>query len=55
MYKLNETDMRVDAIGMVIDEHGIKCENAHWLTEDEPLQLHEAEVRKICNWCYRKD
>lgn len=55
MYELNEIDGMVEAIFMVMDEHGIMCEDGHWLTEDELLRLPEAEVRKIFNWCYGKD
>jgi hypothetical protein len=55
MYEMNEIDGMIEAIAMVMDEHGIMCEDGHWLTEDELLRLSEAEVRKICNWCYGKD
>lgn len=53
MYELNEIDGMVEAIAM--DKHVIKCEDGHWLTEDELLRLPEAEVRKLFNWCYGKD
>ena len=55
MYQLNEIDMMVEAIGMVMDEHGIKCEDGHWLTSYELIRLPEAEVKKFFNWCYGKD
>ena len=55
MFEYNEVDMMVDAIAMLMDEHGILCADGHWLTEDELLRLPEAEVRKIFNWCYGKD
>lgn len=55
MYELTEIDMMVDAIGMLMDEHGIKCEDGHWMTEEELLRLPEAEVRKLFNLCYGKD
>ena len=55
MYELNEIDMMVEAIGMVMDEHGILCEDGHCLTEDELIRLPEAEVKKFFNWCYGKD
>lgn len=55
MYELNEVDMMVDAIGMLMDEHGIKCEDGHWMTEDELIRLPEVEVRKLFNLCYGKE
>ena len=55
MYELNEIDGMVEGIFMVMEEHGIKCEDGHWLTEEELLSLPEAEARKLFNWCYGKD
>lgn len=55
MYELNEIDGMIEAIAMVMDKHGIKCEDGHWLTEEELLSLPEAEVRKLFNWRYGKD
>ena len=55
MYELNEIDGMIEAIAMVMDKHGIKCEDGHWLTEEELLRLPEAEVRKLFNCCYGKE
>lgn len=55
MYELNEIDGMVEGIFMVMDEHGILCEDGHWLTEEELLRLPEVEVRKLFNLCYGKD
>ena len=55
MYELNEIDGMVEAIFMVMEEHGVRCEDGHWLTEEELLRLPEAEVRKLFDLCYGKD
>ncbi len=55
MFTLSQIDAMIDGIGMLMDEHGIKCEDGHWMTEDELLRLSEAEVRKLFNLCYGKD
>ena len=55
MYELNEIDGMVEAIFMVMDEHGIMCEDGHWLTEEELLRLPEAGVKKLFNCCYGKE
>ena len=35
MIELTEIEMMMEAIGMAMDEHGIKCADGHWMTNDE--------------------
>jgi len=55
MFEYIETDMMMDAICMVMDEHGIRCEDGHWMTEDELLALSAEEVVILFNLCYGKN
>ena len=55
MYELNEIDAMVEAVFMVMEEHGIKCADGHWMTEDELMKLPEVKVRELFNRCYGKD
>ena len=41
MIELNEIEMMMEAIGLVMDEHGIKCADGHWMTNDELIALSE--------------
>ena len=34
----------MEAIAMVMDEHGILCEDGHWMTNDELIALPDEEV-----------
>jgi hypothetical protein len=44
-----------EMVFMAMDEHGIKCDDGHWMTEEELLRLPEAEVIKLFNQCYGKE
>ena len=50
-----EMDLMIDLIGMLMDEHGIKCEDGHWMTKEELLALSEEEMLKLFNLCYGKE
>ena len=55
MYERNEIDAMIDAIGMAMDEHGIKCADGHWMTNDELIALSDEEVVALFNRCYGRD
>lgn len=55
MYERNEIDAMIDAIGMVMYEHGIKCADGHWMTNDELLALPDEEVIALCNRIYGRN
>ena len=42
----------VDAIAMVMEEHGIMYEDGHWLTSIELATLPYEEVRRLFDFCY---
>ena len=42
----------VDAIAMVMEEHGIMYEDGHWLTSNELATLPYEEVRRLFDFCY---
>ena len=53
--ELNEIEMMMEAIGLVMDEHGIKCADGHWMTDAELIALPDEEVVALFNRCYGKD
>ena len=55
MYEMNEIDGMIEAIAMVMDEHGFMCEDGHWLTEDELLALPDEEVIALRNLIYGRN
>ena len=55
IYERNEIDAMIDAIGMAMDEHGIKCADGHWMTNDELLALPDEEVIALCNRIYGRN
>ena len=55
MYEMNEIDGMIEAIGMVMDEHGIMCEDGHWMTDDELNAMPDEEVIALFKLCYRRD
>lgn len=55
MIELTEIDAMIDAIGMAMDEHGIKCAEAHWMTNDELIELPDEEVIALFNRIYGRD
>ncbi len=55
MIELNEIEMMMEAIGLVMDEHGIKCADGHWMTNDELIALPDEEVVALFNRCYGRD
>ena len=52
---LDWIEMMMEAIGLVMDEHGIKCADGHWMTNDELIALSDEEVVALFNRCYGKD
>lgn len=54
MYEFNEIDAMIDAIGMAMDEHGIKCADGHWMTEEELYAMSDAEVLALYDRVYAK-
>ena len=44
MYELNEMDVMIEAIFMAIEEHGCKCADGHWLTEEEVFSMSEEQI-----------
>ena len=52
MFECAEIDIMVDWIGMAMDEHGIKCADGHWMTDEELLELSDEEVISLCNQIY---
>ena len=40
---------------MAMDEHGILCDDGHWMTEEELNAMSDAEVLKLYEMCYGKD
>ena len=44
-----------EMVFMLMDEHGILCEDGHWLTEEELYAMPDAEVLKLYEKCYGKD
>lgn len=55
MIELTEIEMMMEAIGMAMDEHGIKCADGHWMTNDELIALSDEEVVALFNRCYGRD
>ena len=44
-----------EMIFMLMDEHGILCEDGHWMTEEELDAMSDSEVLELYDLCYRKD
>lgn len=55
MYEFIEIDAMIDAIGMAMDEHGIKCADGHWMTTEELVELPGEEVIALFNRVYGRD
>ena len=55
MIELTEMEMMMEAVAMAMDEHGIKCADGHWMTNDELLKLPNEEVIALFNRCYGRD
>ena len=55
MIELTEMEMMMEAIGMAMDEHGIKCADGHWMTDADLIALSDEEVGDLFNRCYGKD
>ena len=53
--KREKVDFLIDMIGMVMDEHGIRCEDGHWMTSEELLALSDEEVVRLFNLCYNQN
>ena len=49
---LSDLDMMLESIYMAMDEHGILCDDGHWMTEEEVFSLPEAAVIKLFNQIY---
>ena len=44
-----------EMVFMLMDEHGILCEDGHWMTEEELYAMPDAEVLELYEKCYGKD
>ena len=44
-----------EMVYMAMDEHGILCDDGHWMTEEELYEMSDAEVLKLYEMCYGKD
>ena len=44
-----------EMVFMLMDEHGILCEDGHWMTEEELYAMPGAEVLELYEMCYGKD
>lgn len=55
MNKFEELEMMHEAIYMVMDEHGIRLEDGHWMTSEELLALSNEEVVRLFNLCYNQN
>ena len=55
MYEFNEIDAMIDAIGMAMDEHGIKRADGHWMTNEELVELPDEEVIALFNQVYGRN
>ena len=53
--KREKVDHLVDMIGLVMDEHGIRCEDGHWMAVDELLALSDEDVVHLFNLCYNRN
>ena len=53
--KREKIDCMIDMIGMVMDEHGIRLDDGHWMTNEELLALSDEEVVHLFNLCYNKN
>ena len=54
MFEQMEIEMMMEAIALVMDEHGIMCADGHWMTNDELIELSDEEVVDLFNRCYGK-
>ena len=41
-----------EMVFMAMDEHGILCDDGHWMTEEELHAMSDAEVLKLYEMCY---
>ena len=53
MYRF-DLDLMLESIYMAMDEHGIKCDDGHWMTEEELFSLPEAAVISLFNQIYER-
>lgn len=50
----NELEEIWIAVEIAYDEHGIRCEDGHWMTDEEFSQLSDREVISLFNLIYDK-
>ena len=53
--KREKVDCLIDMIGMAMAEHGIRCEDGHWMTDKELHALPDEEVVRLFNLCYNQN
>ena len=44
-----------EMVFMAMDEHGILCEDGHWMTEEELYALPDDKVLGLYELCYGKE
>ncbi len=49
---MSELDMMVESILMVMEEHGCKHADGHWMTPEEVIAMPEAQVIDLFNQIY---
>ena len=51
----NELEEIWIALEMAYDEHGIRCDDGHWMTDEEFSQLSDKEAIRLFNLAYDKN
>jgi len=42
------------SLEIAFEEHGIRCEDGHWMSEEEFSQMTDQELINLFNLCYDK-
>lgn len=51
----DELEMLRCSLEIAYEEHGIRCDDGHWMTDEEFSQLSDGEVIRLFNLAYDKD
>lgn len=52
MFTFEEVLMMHESIAILIDDNGIKCDDGHWMTDEECANLTDEEIIYWFNRCY---
>ena len=55
MIELTKMEMMMEAVAMAMDEHGVKCADGHWMTNEELIELPDEEVIALFNQIYGRN